>query len=884
MARSTDELHVAAWVADGLPEMIRLTRFEVSAPAHATLAQWCEERAGRVTYANVVVAGLPEIMAFLVPEAAYIDVSAAQGGGPRRLAITFLGDATGDAGLRGRVEGAVNVWLGVIYPDKPAEARAAVAASARTDGCWRVIDVPTGMKDHAGACAVPRDGMLFDAMVAHAISQLAGKVVRFASGETRTLVRQTSQSSPFNGIELVTFPPRQDPTGGGLYTEVVTLKSANFPERKDAGLHILARPSIRNWGVVKGYDLVRSPARSLDVFMPAEDGPPGPAGLRHTAFAYKALVENWDAVHARDEGKRIVARWESHREHKVFELLRRLVGADKLSDADLTRPALGREGLWVLPRLAPGNGDRYLAGGSGVGWPDRNDIALSLDEPMREAGFVRAATMRRIRARMPVSGPFHGVPKERRDEAPAARRQALLRTLAAIGNGTSLDLHVFHIRDETPEDVRAEVEKLFGVPDRRDGGTMAWEDGLTLRLRTAAAGSLARPLAKASLNDRDAAGRTERQKTEILRARQDAANAEATRSMREEIGAARGPGDAVACAILEMPESLRDDPRTDPYAIARRELARQRMLPQVILHAEDMSDQKYRASVADWIRMLGVIPVHEERLDLAPAALTVIQRNEQPVGGGTIATQTFPLAARIRDGVLECAVPTREGGPEWRPYALTALNIFSGEYGRFARNRGEENIARFGGFFSEALEQIDRLGDAIVILDGDTMAKFVKPLQNGFLAFDGIDLGVGPHGPADLPHTRLVRFVAEGAKLPTYYHLDETEWPQGLFSWGGASRTAYGIKRKPASAKTVGRAALVSRHGDEGGNRARPNEPRRLAAMDEICVVLMQPDDAPEELALLAHRLRTVHVQYGDDTRQPFPLHELRLLGKAVTA
>lgn len=882
MARSTDELHVAAWVADGLPNAIRVTRFTVTPTAHDTLAQWCEERAGKATYSNVVLAGLPEILAFLVPEAAYMDVTPGQEGGPRRLTVTFLGDVSADHALRGRMEAAINVWLGIIYADKPAGARAAVAASARADAGWRVTEVPTRMKEHAGICAVPQDGMLFNALVSHAVGSLAGQAIRFASGEARTLVRQTSQSSPFNGIELVAFPPRQDPNGG-LYTEVVTLKAANFPERKGMGLHLLARPSIRNWGSVKGYDLMRDPARSLDVFMPSEDGPPGPAGLRHMSFAYKAVVDNWGAVHERDAQKQIVARWESHREQRVFDLLRRLVGGAKLADADLTRPALGQEGLWVLPRLAPGNGDRYLAGGSGVGWPDRIDIAQSLDEPLRALGLVRAGTMRRVKGQMPVSGPFHGVPKERREEAPTARRQALLRTLAALDNGRHLDLVVFHVRDETPEDVRQEVEKLLGAPDRRDGLRLVWEDGLTVRLLSAPAGPLAEALTKATLSVRDGQNRTDKQKREILRARQDAENEKATRRMHDHVAITRGSATGVACAILEMPASLRDDPARDPYALARRELAGQRMLPQVVLHSEDMSEQKYRASVADWVRMLGVIPVHDGRLDLAPAALTVIQRNEQQVGGGTLATQTFPLAARIREGVLECAVPSEGDGPDWKPYALTALGIFSGSYGRFGRNRGEENMARYGHFFSEALEQIDRAGETLVILDGDVLAKFIRPLQNGRLTFDALQVGQD-FRPSDLPNTRMVRFVADGAKLPTYYHLDETEWPQGLFSWEGARRTAYGIKRKPASAKTVGRAALVSRHGESGDNRARPSEPRRLAAMDEICALFLQPGDNPADVTLLTHRLRTVHVQYGDDTRLPFPLHELRLLGKAVTA
>jgi hypothetical protein len=65
---------------------------------------------------------------------------------------------------------------------------------------------------------------------------------------------------------------------------------------------------------------------------------------------------------------------------------------------------------------------------------------------------------------------------------------------------------------------------------------------------------------------------------------------------------------------------------------------------------------------------------------------------------------------------------------------------------------------------------------------------------------------------------------------------------------------------------------------------AMDNKPRKVASVDEVCVALCQEGDDLSELRLLAHRLRSVHAQYDDDTVSPFPLHELLLLGKAVTA
>ncbi|WLA74198.1 hypothetical protein QIH77_02880 [Bradyrhizobium diazoefficiens] len=88
--------------------------------------------------------------------------------------------------------------------------------------------------------------------------------------------------------------------------------------------------------------------------------------------------------------------------------------------------------------------------------------------------------------------------------------------------------------------------------------------------------------------------------------------------------------------------------------------------------------------------------------------------------------------------------------------------------------------------------------------------------------------------------------------------------------------------RKPVSAKTVGRTITVSRHLPAGDNKAMDNKPRKISLFDKVCVALCEMGDDLMELKLFAHRLRSVHTQYDDDTVSPFPLHELEVLGKAV--
>jgi hypothetical protein len=216
------------------------------------------------------------------------------------------------------------------------------------------------------------------------------------------------------------------------------------------------------------------------------------------------------------------------------------------------------------------------------------------------------------------------------------------------------------------------------------------------------------------------------------------------------------------------------------------------------------------------------------------------------------------------------------------PYARAVLRILSGSYARFSRGHDDGNTARLHTFFATALEEINRQGQALVLLDGDTMGRAIPALQNQYLTYDELAIGARRYAPRDLPNLRLLRIVADAGKLPSYHHAGDTQWPTGLFSWGDGHRATYGLKRKPASAKTTGRASVISRHIEPGDNSSADDLPRRIALMDEICVLLAQPNDNFEDLAVMAHRLRQVHTQYGDDTRLPYPLHELKLLRKAA--
>jgi hypothetical protein len=891
VANVVDTLQVAVWTPEHLPNEIPLVRFTLPTKAHDILAQWFREKTNRGpdSPVNVVVSGLSEVVAFLVPETAYIKVE--REGGPYRLSLYFLAsDIVDRDDIRQRIRASMSLWLGLIYPKKEPNLRADIANAVDEDGNWTTISVGTAMRNHAGTCANPHDNRLFDALTSLVARQLAGKRIQFATGQERTMVPQTPQSALFGGIELVAFPPTRGRDGSdALWSEVITISTATFPERKQEGIHILARPSIRNWGPVHGYDTAASPSRSLDVFMPPVGGDAGFSGYRHATFRFKAAVENWKSVIGLGAKKQIVAKWDSQTEHRVFDLVGRLAGAARLADANHTHIVIGEEGRWVLPRHAPGSGDRFMAGGSGVGWPDRQDIAKAIDKYLESVGFSRAVPLTRLKGTMPVKGPFNKVSPDSKDQARGLRRAALIRTLKAIGTtSTSLDIIVFRLQDGTPPAIAQEIGDYLGTPDGTDGASLIWGDGLRINVVPAVSGVLAQALPKVQLTAAEEAGRTDRQQIEIRRSKQDEANRRVGAEMRAHVRAARAGRTEIGCAILEMPSAHLGTGAADPYALARSELASERLLPQVMLVGDDDDGEqnpKIRAAVRDLLRMLGVLPVFEEKLPYAVAAIAAIQRNSQAVGGGMIQAQAFPLAVRTKDGILECAMPQDDGEPTWLPYAETALFIFSGVNERFRRSRTDDNVAKFQTFYRAVLEQIDRSGATVVLADMDTLGeKWLQTVQNGRLTFDRIEIGNRVYTPDDLRNIRLIRLSATSYKLPSYYVEDETQWPSGMFVWGReARRTSYALKKKPVSAKTVGRVMPISRHLPTGDNTAMDNKPRKVSSVDEVCVALCQDGDDLTELRLFAHRLRSVHAQYDDDTVAPFPLHELLLLSRAVT-
>jgi RNaseH domain of pPIWI_RE/MID domain of pPIWI_RE len=357
--------------------------------------------------------------------------------------------------------------------------------------------------------------------------------------------------------------------------------------------------------------------------------------------------------------------------------------------------------------------------------------------------------------------------------------------------------------------------------------------------------------------------------------------------LEEYVSRLLGTRGGISCAILEMPEVLRDD-IGDPYPFARRALARSGCLAQVLLVDEpaeknsgddERSSNKWRSSLRDCFRMLGVVPEEAfESKEFSPAAFTIIQRDSFSAGEQRVAPFAVPVMSRLRAGALECLLP---GVESWLPYAYAALKIFAGQYERWSRGRDSQNTARFEAFFISALEQPVGLNERIVLLiDQESTAHRIKAFQNGELKFDHLEIGGRDFTPEKLPNLCIVRINTDYKRAPFYSPTTEVQWPRGLFKWPDQKRTVYSLNQKPASVGGRSKASLYSRHSSEG----KEGQHQRLASqLDEMSVIFKPLDVDALRVASYAHRLRRFHEQYDGDTQLPFPLHELLLLKKSVT-
>lgn len=717
--------------------------------------------------------------------------------------------------------------------------------------------------------------------------------------------------------------------------------------------------SMRSWGSLTGTRSENQ--RTIDVFMPSYGATEGNyANWRHSSFA--CVRRGFERAEGEANGtERWV--WRHDQSQKVMKVLRGFAGLEWVDENADVEPIESPDSYAILPRLGTVHGDDELPGGAGLGWSDRHDFLLSLGPHLEEIGLKPSGPMTRLDRRSlgsAVDDIFGNAsrpkdPKAPKDPSPEAtpeelaahvqaqakyhdkvaalpdkqhkfetgsaakavrRRRALHAALRALNgeDADTLEFFVLSADDGAQARVAAQLQVILGKPLAEDEDRLTWQDGndrLQVILRSANPGALADQMEWRKLSEEQAAVLSENARKTREKAMREAYWQEVSRTMDGEVAALRGGRSAVACAILEMSEGLRNAPSRDPYTLSKRILASRGILVQPILvstrqyepgsyaegKAKERDEAKYEMSVRDCLRMLGVSTLDDPAAaSLAPAAICVIQKNQSRRGATFTREQAVPLAARTNQGVLEVALPDpRRGETEWMPYGRAVLKIMSGDYEPLGRGQTEDNRRLFDGFLAEALREINETGPSLVIAGMGGTTQWFEAIQNGRLEWDALTFGGTRFEPRMLDGLRLVRTNSVAAKLPQYMQEIDPDsedpfrdWPSGLFLWSGGApagggRTAFSLKKKPHTAQKAAQAMMVSRHVGEGSNQSHDDGARRASAqLEELCAVFTQPGDNPLELVDLADRWRDLHAAYGGATRLPYPLHELTLLEHAI--
>lgn len=873
-----DNLDIAAWTPANLPDSFQVTRYRMSTQAHDTLTGWANEKSTRDQSINMVLRGLSEILASLAPEISYMKLDWDRDLRSTRLKIYFMGNVSQDPNLRKRLRGGFNYWLDAMHSDRPSEVRQSISESIFDDDCWLTYSVGTELLPQTGLCPTPRDPQLFDVLCAHVVKELAGKQIIFPEGETKFLVPQTPQASPFEGIELVAFPPQRGEKHNYWYSEVITITTATFPEKPD--IYILAKPSMRNWGPVRFPTAKSKAKRYLDVFFPSAYEP-GDATFRHSTFQFLASRTG------EDRASPLAAKWAHKETQDVYGAVRFLANSTMDIPKDGVVPVTDATGLRALPRLGTIHKDRDLPGGTGLGWPDRQAIADSIDPVMETAGFKRAvglerikpATLKAAKLGFSLENDFTGKAND------PVRMTHLAKALAASGNNDrTLDFFVFNLLDDTPAMVVEQFVSLFGAPTTTENGELYYaDDDVRVRFQKVNAGIFAKEIAEPELSEAEKSQFSRSQQLRIIDDKRQEFVSAVEKEMRGELTRLRGGRSSMGFAIIEIPASHKGQ-RGDPYILTRRELARHNLLPQVVLLEPDASpEKKLRSSIRDCLRMLGVIPLDAKELPYAPAGLTIIQINEDFYYGKRRPALSVPVATRAFGEILECALPAADGTPQWMSYAEACRKLFIGEYENFGRSRAKDTNDKFGVFIKGVLESLSEHQRPFLMVEAEKTAHRWGAMKNSNLKFDELQIGNRTITPASLSNLRFARMVLKDDKLPSHYHDEKVQTVSGLFNWDDAGRTFYVIKSSPQTLKKDKKQLLVSRHGIPGSNEQPNVKDRKLMQLDEVCISFMQDGDQPKLLAHFSNELRGVHAQYDDDTRDPFPLHEAILLEKAIS-
>ena len=196
--------------------------------------------------------------------------------------------------------------------------------------------------------------------------------------------------------------------------------------------------------------------------------------------------------------------------------------------------------------------------------------------------------------------------------------------------------------------------------------------------------------------------------------------------------------------------------------------------------------------------------------------------------------------------------------------------------------RDAEIAAQITNFAQDIVREVR--GDAVIFCHAQNARKTWQWLQDRRIprdAFGFLDKAL-PEPLTSMNNgggLRLLRVRDHAAgEVPQHFALlnDQAMWTRSVFDLSDAADPRVFASLSPKPVQFSGLAKSMSRWEDAKNKDA--HTPRLL----EITTAALQPDDAPESWALLAHYLRAASAHYGAETVLPFPLHLAMKIGEYV--
>lgn len=855
-------------------------------------------------FPSVPQASLEQLIGWFAPDVAFVKRALLENEGRYTLQIYYLGHCDQKNAIRDLLD-ALQLWLAVSGPkDRDAGLDDRVLDAVENSRNWSVRQLDPALEVVPGCCVEPRDAKAYDIVTQAVAGRLAGQSIVLDGRNWGKLILSGIKGDPFFGRELILFPPEHAPgeTREGYWSEVIRIAAMTSPESQR--LRIVASLHVRNYAALTPQSRFTPLARRLDVFFRARGVPAGE--FRHGEIPFRLFGTN-------DENVR--PRYSYRHGADLFKAVSGFPGGANIdADAIPFKPIFGDGGLWLMPRLGRGFGDRDLPAGHGMSWTDRGAFATRLDEIFASTGLERIDDLERTSPGRGLSiacpWPDPSRPKEENAhklpqfEADLHSKQQRRRKLVmcALG-GAPLRIVLFRLRDEAARELHDSLKDLFGKPENESAGELHFEGGLVIQLLIEKSGILSEALPPRPELTPAVAARTNKSKhADIIRHQHRRLLEDHEEKIQSFVKQAVSVWqDAKGwLSLIEMPEGLRDR-KADPYTRVYRAIAAIGGLPQAILINSKGSASEYKIpnGLRDGIRMLGVAGLDEIRSrsrDTLPnrirlVGLWTVRRNRDIRANETREAHTFPMVIMDDQGMLKVALPNPdERGWAWVSYATASVRIGAGQIPTYAKYKNSQRRDSFSQFYREVVESLALEGiETVVMADAANVRKELTGMANRALRLGVFEIqGMAGTQPLQIKDAEtpvsVLRLNSDASKRATYYRSGAKGHVSGTFREPGRTRTYWAV-RPPALSLSGNwdlKAVMLAsrravRHPDYQLRKPDSeylNYDRMAPALEEVVVVARSKSFDFNALAMLMRKLQLAHVSWSSATVLPYPLHE----------